>query len=242
MTGPNLVIMGPPGAGKGTQAARIKERWGLAYVPSGDLLREHRASSTELGGRAAEFMRAGRPVPEELETAIILKRVEETESAFMVDGFPRSVPQAVALAASLEVQGRPLHAALLLDVADEVAFRRVTGRRFCSWGHPCHVHFSPPTFDGFCDVDGQRLHQRGDDRADAVRLRLGAYHAIGEPVVEFYAACGLLRRVDGAGDPAAVWEEIQTTLGPLSDCASSAEADGTPRPRAMAPGTRACNS
>jgi adenylate kinase len=214
---PNVVLLGPPGAGKGTQASRIKERWGLMHVSSGDLLREHRASDTELGRRAAQFMDAGRLVPDELVTTMVLKRVAETEGGFLLDGFPRSVSQALALAAKLAARGRRLHAVLLLDIADDVVLRRVTGRRVCSWGHPYHVDFSPPTFDGLCDVDGRPLRQRDDDRPETVRRRLAVYHAISEPLVELYEGHGILRRVDGSGDPAAVWDEIQTTLAPLSD-------------------------
>jgi adenylate kinase len=211
-SGPNIVLLGPPGAGKGTQASRIKDRWGLMHVASGDLLREHRASDTELGRQAAQFMRAGRLVPDELVIAMVLDRVEASERGVMLDGFPRTVPQAQSLASSLDTQGRRLHAVLLLDLTDEVVLQRATGRRVCAWGHPYHVEFNPPSYHGRCDIDGQPLMQRDDDRPETVRRRLDEYHAISEPLVEFYEGRGLLRRVDGARDPALVWDDIQATL------------------------------
>lgn len=213
---PNLVLLGPPGAGKGTQASRIADRWGLAHLSSGDLLREHRASQTPLGMEAQKYMETGGLVPDELVTAMVVERIKDTRAGLLLDGFPRSIAQAEVLAARLRARDRRLDAVLRLDLADDIVLRRLSGRRVCSAGHPYHVDFSPPTFDGRCDIDGRPLRQRDDDHPDTVLRRLDVYHSASEPLVGFYERLGLLRRVDAAADPEAVWEEIERAVTPLA--------------------------
>src|SRR3954449_6591160 len=148
----NLILLGPPGAGKGTQAARLREDFGLAYIGTGDLLREHKDNETELGVKAKEYMDNGDLVPDELVIAMILDKVEdEGDDGFLLDGFPRTVGQADALSDELEKRGRRLMAALLIDAPDDVVVKRLSGRRICSKGHLYHVDFDPPKQDGVCD-------------------------------------------------------------------------------------------
>ena len=153
----NLILLGPPGAGKGTQAARLREDFGLPYIGTGDLLREHREQETELGQKAQEFMVRGDLVPDELVIAMILDKVEEEgEDGFLLDGFPRTVGQADALGEELDKLGRRLTAALLVEVPDAIVMQRLSGRRVCPNGHLYHVDFDPPKHDNVCDQDGRR--------------------------------------------------------------------------------------
>ena len=185
----NLILLGPPGAGKGTQAARLREDFGLPYIGTGDLLREHREKQTELGVKAQEYMDAGDLVPDELVIAMILDKIEEEgDDGFLLDGFPRTVGQADALSEELDKLGRRLTAALLVDAPDEVVLKRLSGRRQCSNGHLYHVEFDPPKHDDVCDQDGKPLVRRKDDEPETVKKRLATYHKQTEPLQ------GLLRR------------------------------------------------
>ena len=160
----NLILLGPPGAGKGTQAARLREDFGLPYIGTGDLLREHRESETELGQKAKEFMVRGDLVPDELVIAMILDKVEEEgDDGFLLDGFPRTVGQADALGEELDKLGRRLTAALLVECPDEIVMQRLSGRRVCPNGHLYHVDFDPPKHD-------ERVRP-GRPRADPPRRR-----------------------------------------------------------------------
>jgi len=212
----NLILLGPPGAGKGTQAARLREDFGLAYIGTGDLLREHRQKQTELGVKAQEYMDAGDLVPDDLVIAMILDKVEEDgDDGFLLDGFPRTVGQADALTEELDKLGRRLTAALLVDAPDEVVLNRLSGRRQCSNGHLYHVEFDPPKHPDVCDQDGSRLVQRDDDKPETIRNRLAVYHDQTEPLVEYYENHDLLRRFDGTRRPTEVHDHVRATVATL---------------------------
>jgi adenylate kinase len=212
----NLILLGPPGAGKGTQAGRLVEEFHLPYIGTGDLLREHREQGTELGQEAAGYMGRGELVPDQLVVAMILEKVEaEGEDGFLLDGFPRNVAQADALASELEKRGRRLTAVLLVDVADDVVIKRLSGRRQCPDGHLYHVDFDPPEQEGICDHDGKALIQREDDKPETIQRRLETYHEQTEPLIDYYEERGLLRRFDGARPMTEVHDHIRATLSTL---------------------------
>jgi adenylate kinase len=212
----NLILLGPPGAGKGTQAARLREDFDLPYIATGDLLRRHKSEQTELGREAKSYMESGKLVPDELVIAMILDCVEaQGEDGFLLDGFPRTIPQADALAEELEQRGRRLTAALLVAAPDDVVIRRLSGRRQCSNGHLYHEEFDPPKHEGMCDQCGKPLSRRDDDDPDKVRTRLETYHAETEPLIDYYEERGLLRRFDGTRSPGEVHDHIRATLATL---------------------------
>jgi adenylate kinase len=212
----NLILLGPPGAGKGTQAGRLREDFGLPYVGTGDLLREHKQNETELGLEAKKYMDNGDLVPDDLVIAMILEKVEEEgQDGFLLDGFPRTIGQAEALSRELEGMGRRLTAALLIEAPDDVVIARLSGRRVCSAGHVYHVEDDPPKHDGVCDQDGKPLTRRKDDEPDTIRKRLQTYHAQTEPLKDYYEERGLLRRFDGTRDVTEVHDHIRATLATL---------------------------
>jgi adenylate kinase len=212
----NLILLGPPGAGKGTQAARLREDFGLPYIATGDLLREHRHNETELGREAKEYMERGELVPDELVVQMILDKIsDEGADGFLLDGFPRNRAQADALATALEERGQRLTAVLLIDVPDELVVERITGRRQCSDGHVYHVTYDPPKHDDVCDQDGKPLIQRDDDKPETVKKRLDVYHRETSPLIEYYDERGLLRRFDGARDKTEVHDHVRATLATL---------------------------
>ena len=205
MSVPNLILLGPPGCGKGTQAARLVEALGVCHVSTGDLLRRHRADDTELGRQASEYMNAGRLVPDALVIAMLVEEMGDTDAdGFLLDGFPRTLPQADALDAA----GIELYEVLLIDVPDDVIVERISGRLTCPAGHVFHERSHPPQRPGVCDHCGARLIRREDDRLDAVRQRLKTYHEQTEPLVERYAKRGLLRSVDGTRSPDEVSQQL----------------------------------
>jgi adenylate kinase len=212
----NLILLGPPGAGKGTQASRLTEDFGLPYIGTGDLLREHVAECTELGQQAKEHMDNGGLVPDDLVIAMILDKVdEEGDDGFLLDGFPRTVVQADALADELDKRDRRLTAALMISASDDVVIQRLSGRRQCSEGHLYHVDFDPPKHEGKCDQCGKPLRQREDDEPAKVKTRLATYHEKTEPLIEYYEERGLLRRFDGTQDKVKVHDHIRATLATL---------------------------
>jgi adenylate kinase len=212
----NLILLGPPGAGKGTQATRLTDDFGLPYIGTGDLLREHVADQTSLGRQAKEHMDSGGLVPDDLVIQMILEKVdEEGDDGFLLDGFPRTVVQADALADELEKRDRRLTAALLIHAPDNVVIQRLSGRRQCSEGHLYHVDFDPPKHDGKCDQCGKPLRQRADDEPEKVSKRLATYHEKTEPLIDYYDERGLLRRFDGTQDKVKVHDHIRATLATL---------------------------
>lgn len=214
----NLVLLGPPGSGKGTQGERLQEDLRLPYYATGDILRAAVREETELGRTAKEYMDKGDLVPDEVIVGVIAERIDSSEAAdgFILDGYPRTEPQAEALAAKLGELGRGLTAVLLIDVDDDEVVRRLGGRRTCAAnGHVFHVEFNPPAKDGVCDLDGSELLVRDDDKPDVIRHRLSQYHDKTEPLVDYYDHQSLLRRIDGAGEPSEVAAEIERTLATL---------------------------
>jgi adenylate kinase len=212
----NLILLGPPGAGKGTQAARLQEDFDLPYVGTGDLLREHRDNGTDLGQKAAEYMEADDLVPDDLVVAMILDKIEEEgEDGFLLDGFPRTIAQAESLDEAMEKRGKRLTAVLLVDADDETVIKRLSGRRQCKQGHLYHVEFDPPKHEDVCDQDGTKLTRRPDDEPETVKKRLETYHEQTEPLIEYYDERGLLRRFDGSRSQTEVHDHIRATLATL---------------------------
>jgi adenylate kinase len=214
----NLIFLGPPGAGKGTQAQRLRDDFHLPYIATGDMLRAHVKNETELGRKAKAHMDAGGLVPDELVIAMLSERLQEADTGdgFILDGFPRTIPQADALTAELERLGRRITAVLLIDVPDDVLVERISGRRVCvKAGHNYHVKYDPPKHEGICDQDGSRLIQRDDDKPDVVRERLKTYHDQTEPLIAYYDERGLLRRFDGTRSPDEVHGHIRATIATL---------------------------
>ncbi|HEY6780913.1 MAG TPA: adenylate kinase [Thermoleophilaceae bacterium] len=214
----NLILVGPPGAGKGTQAERLVSDFDLPYYATGDILRAAVKGETPLGREAKQYMDDGKLVPDELIIRVIMERLDsgEADDGFLLDGFPRTTPQAEALQEALDGLGRSLTAALLIAAPDEEVVRRLSGRRVCSKnGHVYHVEFDPPKNDGVCDQDGSRLIQRDDDKPETIEKRLAVYHEQTEPLIEWYDERGLLRRFDGTRSPEDVHDHIRATLATL---------------------------
>jgi adenylate kinase len=215
----NLILLGPPGAGKGTQAQRLVEDFRLPYVATGEMLRAAVRAETPLGKEAKKFMNNGDLVPDEIIIGVAVERLQQDDckDGFILDGFPRTIDQAKALDAELQRVGRKLTAALLIDVPDEEVVRRISGRRQCvkNEQHIYHVDFDPPKHPDVCDQDGARLIQRDDDKPDTVNHRLEVYHEQTEPVIGYYEDQGLLRRFEGTRSPAEVHDHIRATLATL---------------------------
>ncbi len=214
----NLVLLGPPGSGKGTQGERLQEDFRLPYYATGDILREAVREETEIGQQAKEYMDRGDLVPDEVIIGVIVERVNSTEAqdGFILDGFPRTVPQAEALGEAMSDLSRSLSAAVLIDVPDEEVVRRLSGRRICAKkGHVFHVDFDPPKNEDVCDVCGARLLIRDDDKPEVVRHRVATYHEKTSPLESYYEREGILRRVDGALPPDEVSDRIRALLATL---------------------------
>jgi adenylate kinase len=214
----NLVLLGAPGSGKGTQGERLQADFRLPYYATGDILRAEVRDGTELGREAKEYMDRGDLVPDEVIIGMIAERVESPEAAdgFILDGFPRTTAQAEALDEEVRRMGKRLTAAILIEVPDEEVVRRLSGRRTCEKdGHVFHVEFDPPKEEGVCDVCGSRLVVRDDDKPEVVRHRLEEYHEKTEPLIAYYEREGILRRVDGEQPPEKVADRIRALLATL---------------------------
>jgi adenylate kinase len=196
----------------------LQEDLRLPYYATGDILRAAVRDETELGRTAKEYMDRGDLVPDDVIVGVIGERIDSGEAAdgFILDGFPRTVPQAEALAARLDELGRRLTAVLLIDASDEEVMRRLGGRRTCvENGHVFHIEFNPPEREGVCDVDGSELIVRDDDKPEVIRRRLETYHEKTEPLIELYDHQSLLRRIDGSAPPDAVADELRRSLATL---------------------------
>jgi adenylate kinase len=214
----NLILLGSPGSGKGTQGERLQADFRLPYYATGDILRAEVREGTELGREAKQYMDRGDLVPDEVIIGMIAERVERPEAAdgFILDGFPRTTAQAEALDDEVRRMGKRLTAAILIEVSDEEVVRRLSGRRTCEKdGHVFHVEFDPPKEEGVCDVCGSRLIVRDDDKPEVVRHRLEEYHEKTEPLISYYENEGILRRVDGEQAPEEVGDRIRALLATL---------------------------
>ncbi|MCZ7663379.1 MAG: adenylate kinase [Thermoleophilia bacterium] len=212
----DLILLGPPGAGKGTQAGRIVADYGIPHISTGDILRAAVKNQTPMGLEARRFMDAGELVPDSVVIGIVKDRLQEadTDRGFLMDGFPRTIPQAEALDATLDSIDRNISRVLAILVDEQELIRRLTGRRICrDCQTPFHVAFNPPAREGVCDVCGGELYQRDDDSEATVRNRLLVYNQQTEPLIDYYDRQGVLVRVDGEKEPDAVYEDIREAVG-----------------------------
>jgi adenylate kinase len=210
-----VVLLGPPGAGKGTQAAGLAAELGLAHVATGDLFRAHVAAGTELGRLAQRYMERGQLVPDDVTLDMLLTRLAEPDAAAgaVLDGFPRTRAQAEALDRALAERGQGVEAALLIDVPEDVLVARLADRRICAAsGHVYSQTAKPPRIEGRCDIDGSPLIQRADDRPETVRARLAQQLGPLREVVDHYARAGILRRIDGTRSIEAVGRALRAAL------------------------------
>ncbi len=217
MGGSIIILLGAPGAGKGTQAKRLSAATGLAHISTGDLFRENQTQGTPLGLEAKGYMEKGALVPDDLVLRMLFDRVEraDTREGYVLDGFPRTEPQAVALTAALERKGAACPLVVQLDLDDRTIIERAAGRLICkSCGNIQHLSFSPPRAPGICDVCGGELHQRKDDQPDVVRERVAVYHRQTAPLVAYYARQGVLTTVDGSREPDDVFQELLALVQP----------------------------
>ena len=210
-----IVMLGAPGAGKGTQAMMISEKYGLPHISTGDIFRANIKNGTELGMRAKAYMDEGRLVPDELTVELLLDRVKEEDcrNGYVLDGFPRTIPQADVLTEALAKSGDKVDYAINIDVPDENIVRRMSGRRAClNCGATYHIEHIPPKKEGICEVCGKELVQRDDDRPETVLKRLSVYHEQTQPLIDYYEKAGVLRNVDGTRSLEEVFSDIVKLL------------------------------
>lgn len=210
----NIILLGPPGAGKGTQAKKIQECYSLPHISTGDMLRENINNNTSLGVKAKSYMSRGELVPDELLITIIKDRLSKKDcsSGFLLDGYPRTIPQADALQMILTESNRKLDAVLNISVDDEELIKRLSGRRMCSCGASYHMVFNPPKDDEICDLCKRKLYQRDDDKPDAIRNRLIVYKKQTQPLIEYYRKKSILRTLDGGKGISGIFEDIKKVL------------------------------
>ena len=215
----NLILLGPPGAGKGTQASRIVDEYGVPHISTGDILRTAVKNQTQMGLEAKKYMDAGELVPDSVVIGIVKERLQEPDTAkgFLMDGFPRTIPQAEALDRALTSLDRAVNKTIVILVDEEELVRRLTGRRICrSCQTPFHVVFNPPKVEGVCDKCGGELYQRDDDTETTVRNRLEVYRNQTEPLIDYYDKQGVVARIDGEQTPDRVYADIRGALGPAA--------------------------
>ncbi|HII93032.1 MAG TPA: adenylate kinase [Methanosarcina sp.] len=210
----NIILFGPPGAGKGTQAKKMVDYYGIPQISTGDILRANVREGTELGLAAKKYMDKGELVPDEVLIGIIKNRLKEQdcEKGFILDGYPRTIPQADALAVILDEINKPIDTVLNLEVPDEELVERISGRLMCNCGASYHRTFNPPKKDEICDICGGKVFQRADDKEEAVKTRLSVYKKQTEPLIDYYAKQGLLITLDGTKDIDKVFEDIKAAL------------------------------
>ncbi|MEV0120974.1 adenylate kinase [Streptomyces sp. NPDC050703] len=211
-----IVLVGPPGAGKGTQAAFLAKNLSIPHISTGDLFRANISQGTDLGKQAKAFMDAGNLVPDEVTIGMAKDRMAQPDAVngFLLDGFPRNVSQAQALDEALKADDVKLDAVLDLEVPEDEVVKRIAGRRVCrnESAHVFHVTYSPPKQEGVCDVCGGELYQRGDDSEDTVRKRLEVYHTQTEPIIDYYRAQGLVVTISALGKVDEVTERAMDAL------------------------------
>ncbi len=210
-----IVMLGAPGAGKGTQAKRIAAEYGIPHISTGDIFRANIKAGTELGKKAKAFMDQGALVPDEVTIGMLMDRIHEAdcEKGYVLDGFPRTIPQAESLTRALAAEGNKIDAAVDIDVPDENIVNRMGGRRAClNCGNTYHIVFNPPKKEGICDTCGNALVLRDDDKPETVQKRLAVYHDQTQPLIDYYRAQGALKSVDGTQEMDKVFEDIKAVL------------------------------
>ncbi|MCX9085343.1 MAG: adenylate kinase [Candidatus Methanoperedens sp.] len=210
----NIILLGPPGAGKGTQAKQIQEFYKLPHISTGDILRENINNNTSLGLKAKSYMSRGELVPDELLITIIKDRLskKDCEKGFMLDGYPRTIPQADALQMILTESGEIVDAVVNISVDDEELIKRLSGRRMCKCGTSYHVMFNPPEKEDICNTCNGKLYQRDDDRSEAIRNRLNVYKKQTQPLINYYDSKKILRTIDGSKEIPQIFEDIKKVL------------------------------
>ena len=210
-----IIMLGAPGAGKGTQAKMIAEKFGIPHISTGDIFRANIKNGTELGKKAKDYMDKGQLVPDELTVEILLDRVasEDCKNGYVLDGFPRTIPQADVLDKELTKLGDKVDFAINVDVPDENIVRRMSGRRAClKCGATYHIEHIPPKKEGICDTCGSELVQRDDDKPETVQNRLSVYHEQTQPLIDYYSNKNILKTVDGTKDMQEVFSDIVNIL------------------------------
>ena len=211
-----IIMLGAPGAGKGTQAKKIAEKYSIPHISTGDIFRANIKNNTELGQKAKTYMDKGELVPDELVVDLIMDRFKEADCAngYVLDGFPRTIPQAEALDKALNAQNESVDYAINVEVPDENIINRMSGRRACvGCGATYHIKYNPTKVDGVCDVCGQQLILRDDDKPETVKNRLAVYHEQTQPLIDYYSNKGVLAEVDGTKDMEEVFNDIVAILG-----------------------------
>lgn len=207
-----IIMLGAPGAGKGTQAKKIAEAYGIPHISTGDIFRANLKEGTELGLKAKTYMDKGELVPDELTCDLVVDRIskDDAKNGYVLDGFPRTIPQADALTNALNARGEKVDFAIDVDVPDENIINRMGGRRACvGCGATYHLMFAPPKKEGVCDVCGKELILRDDDKPETVGNRLRVYHEQTQPLIDYYTKAGVLHTVDGTQDIDKVFEDIK---------------------------------
>jgi adenylate kinase len=210
----NIVLLGPPGSGKGTQAKMIADKYKVKHISTGDILRENVRNGTALGIQAKKFMDAGQLVPDALLIDIIRDRLAkpDVKVGWMLDGFPRTIPQAEAMENILPSLGQKLDVVLNVDVPDDELVQRLSGRRMFKCGVSYHIQFNPPKVPGKCDVCGGELYHRDDDKAEAIMKRLETYHNQTQPLIDYYSKKGIIANIKGSGDIKQISADISKVL------------------------------
>lgn len=211
----NLIFFGPPGAGKGTQAKKLVTDRAIPQISTGDILRSHTREGTALGKKAREYMDQGLLVPDQLVIDMVDERLarDDAQNGYILDGFPRTVAQAVALDQLLRTRDTQIEKVLVLRVPDENIVGRIVGRRMCkACGSVFHLEFQPPAAEGVCDACGGELYQRVDDTAEKVQVRLNEYAHNTEPVAAYYGQRGIVAEIDGVGDIDAIYQRLTSAL------------------------------
>jgi adenylate kinase len=206
----NIALFGPPGAGKGTQAKELSKHYKIPHISTGDILRANVRDGTELGIKAKQYMDKGELVPDEVLIGLIRNRLSESDcdSGYLLDGYPRTIPQADALTDILKEINKPLNSVINIEVSDDELVKRLSGRRSCACGESYHVMFNPPEKEGICNACGAELYQRDDDKEEVIRQRLAVYNDKTKPLIDYYDGADILVNIDGSGAVDAVFKDI----------------------------------